>query len=69
VQLNSLNINGVFEIRELDFVYRVSQINKHDKMYNLTSEKIIEARSEFFEGKIKTGDKFKYKSTGDISVK
>jgi hypothetical protein len=38
-------------------------------MYDLTSKKVIEIRSEFFEGRIEIGDKFKYKSTGDISVK
>jgi hypothetical protein len=38
-------------------------------MYNLISEKIIEVRSESFEEKIETGGKFKYKDTGDISVK
>jgi hypothetical protein len=69
IQLNGLNINGVFEIRELDFAHRVSQISKHDKMYNLTNKKIIKARSESFERRMKTGDKFKYKDTGDISVK
>jgi predicted DNA-binding helix-hairpin-helix protein len=69
VQLNDLNIDSVFEIRELDFVHRVFQANRHDKMYNLTSEKIIEIRSKFFEERIETGGKFKYKDTGDIGVK
>jgi hypothetical protein len=38
-------------------------------MYDLISKKIIKARSESFERRIETGDKFKYKNTGDISVK
>jgi hypothetical protein len=38
-------------------------------MYDLINKKIIEIRSEFFEGRIKIGDKFKYKDTGDIGVK
>jgi hypothetical protein len=38
-------------------------------MYNSTSKKIIKVRSKSFEGKIKTGGKFKYKGTGDIGVK
>jgi hypothetical protein len=69
MQLNNLNINSVFEIRELGFAYRVFQTNKHNKIYNLISKKIIEVRSKSFERKIETGDKFKYKNTGDISVK
>jgi hypothetical protein len=69
MQLNGLNINSVFEIRELGFAHRVSQISKYNEMYNLTNKKIIKIRSESFEGRIKTGDKFKYENTGDISVK
>jgi hypothetical protein len=38
-------------------------------MYDLTSKKVIEARSESFEERIETGGKFKYEGTGDISVK
>jgi hypothetical protein len=38
-------------------------------MYDLTSKKIIKTRSKSFEGKIETGDKFKYENTGDIGVK
>jgi hypothetical protein len=38
-------------------------------MYDLISKKIIEARSESFEGRMKIGGKFKYKDTGDIGVK
>jgi hypothetical protein len=69
MQLNGLDIDGVFEIWELGFAYRVSQTNKHDEMYNLISEKIIKVRFKSFEKRIKTDDKFKYKDTGDISVK
>jgi hypothetical protein len=67
VQLDSLNIDGVFEIRELGFAYRVSQASRHDKIYNLISEKVIEARSESFEGRMETGGKFKYEGTGECS--
>jgi hypothetical protein len=38
-------------------------------MYDLTSKKIIKIRFEFFERRIKTGGKFKYEGTGDISMK
>jgi hypothetical protein len=69
VQLDDLNINNVFEIRELGFAYRVSQTNRYNEIYDLISEKVIEIRSEFFEGRIETGGKFKYEGTGDISVK
>jgi hypothetical protein len=69
MQLNDLDVNSVFEIRKLGFAYRVSQTNRHDKMYNLINKKVIEARSKSFEKKIETGGKFKYKDTGDISVK
>jgi hypothetical protein len=69
MQLNGLDIDGVFEIRELGFVYRVSQASRHDKMYDLTSEKIIEIRFKFFEGRMETGGEFKYEGTGDIGVK
>jgi hypothetical protein len=69
MQLNDLNVDGVFEIRELGFAHRISQANRHNKIYDLISKKVIEARSEFFEGRMETGGKFKYKDTGDISVK
>jgi hypothetical protein len=69
VQLNGLDVDSVFEIRELGFAHRVSQASKHNKMYNSTSKKIIETRSESFEGRIETGGKFKYEGTGDIGVK
>jgi hypothetical protein len=69
VQLDGLNIDSVFEIRELGFAHRVSQASRHDEMYNSINEKIIEAKSESFEGRIETGDEFKYKGTGDIGVK
>jgi hypothetical protein len=64
MQLNNLNIDGIFEIRELDFVYRIYQINKHDEIFDLINNKIIEAKSEFFEGRIEISVKFKYKNTG-----
>jgi hypothetical protein len=38
-------------------------------MYDLISEKVIEAKSESFEGRMETGGKFKYEDTGDIDVK
>jgi hypothetical protein len=69
MQLNGLDVDGVFEIRELGFAYRVSQASRHDKIYDLTSEKVIEARSESFEGRMETGGEFKYENTGDIGVK
>jgi hypothetical protein len=69
MQLDGLDVDSVFEIRELSFAYRVSQASKHNKMYNLISEKVIETKSESFEKKIKTGGKFKYEDTGDIDVK
>jgi hypothetical protein len=69
MQLNDLDVNNVFEIRELSFAYRVSQANKHDKIYDSTSKKIIEIRSKSFERRIEIGGKFKYKDTGDIGVK
>jgi hypothetical protein len=69
MQLNGLDIDSVFEIRELGFAHRVSQTNKHDKIYDLTSKKVIKTKSESFERRIKTGGKFKYKDTGDIGVK
>jgi hypothetical protein len=42
---------------------------KYNKMYDLTSEKVIKARSKSFEERIETDSKFKYKDTGDIGVK
>jgi hypothetical protein len=69
MQLNGLDIDSVFEIRELGFAHRVSQANRHDKIYDLINKKVIEARSKFFEERIKIGDKFKYEDTGDINVK
>jgi hypothetical protein len=69
IQLNSLNVDDVFEIRKLGFTHHISQINRHNKMYDLISEKIIKAKFKSFERRIKTGGKFKYKGTSDISVK
>jgi hypothetical protein len=64
-----LNIDNIFEIRELGFAYRISQTNRYNKMYNLISKKIVKTKSEFFEERIEIGGKFKYKGTGDINVK
>ena len=69
MQLNSLNVDDSFEIRELDFAHCIFQTNKHDRIYNSINKKIIEVRSKSFEGRIEINDKFKYKDTGNINVK